>query len=398
MPAAPGALEAVALMDPGTTLRARSAIAVAAKPAGPGARPLFGDDVTAPPYDPDAAPIAAALSDAVVHRVLDARPDLRAQADKDAAASNGESAKVLGFPGSAATQATLAMAVELLALDAPATVDLALAGLLAGRPERVAILSDALGILASFPASSGGTPAVTVGRAKDSSGATTLTNVRTAPTGFVTGFTMLGHSYALQREGTAPVSAKRDGAPVTLAMLEGARAPVSSGELWSAAGVVFAKMAGSPRAGVAPGGRVRLVAAGRGVDAIATAGPGDDAQVEADVEVTGEGAIVLRAVATPSGFQGVALVLDASASPPKAAIRAWDDAGKLTELVPPAAIVPSSSYPVRITVKGSKLEAHVGATVLRASVPDGLAHGDIALAVRRGGAVEARGWSVKPAR
>ncbi len=198
----------------------------------------------------------------------------------------------------------------------------------------MALLSDALGALVAF-APSTATPAglsLVLGRARDASGTTTATNVHVAPAGYVTGFTLGGHAFSLARDDAGGISAKRDGAPVTLAMLEGARVPVSSGNVWSGGGIVFAKMAGAPRAGVSAGGRVRVVGDGRGVDAIGTAAPGDDAAVEATVEVSGESAIVVRAIATSAGFKGIALVLDASRVPTRASIRAWDDAGKLTEL------------------------------------------------------------------
>jgi hypothetical protein len=349
------------------------------------------------------APLARVLAEVSVRRALEARPDLRAQAERDAAAANAEPSKVLGVPGNPSAQSALAAAVQLLMVDAQTTVDVALAGLLAGRPQRSAILSDALGALATFAsaasgAPSGALPSLVLGSVRDPSGTVAMTSVRTAPAGFVTGFTLGGHVFVLARDDAGGMAARRDGLPVTLAMLEGVRTPVSSGEVWSAAGAVFAKMAGSPRAGVAPGGRVRLLSGGGGVDAIATAAPGDDVSVDATMELSGESAIVLRAIATPSGFRGIALVLDASSSPPKASIRAWDESGKLTELVAPTELAAAPGYPVHVAVKGAKLEARVGAIALHADVPAPLAHGDVALAVRRGASVEARGWSVKPYR
>jgi hypothetical protein len=285
--------------------------------------------------------------------------------------------------------------VQLLTVDAQSTVDLALLGLLAGQPERALLLSDALGALASFAPSTPAGFSLTVGRARDPNGTTPMTSIHTAPAGFVTGFTLGGHAFTLARDDAGAVSAKRDGAPVALGMLEGVRAPVSTGNVWSGGGIVFAKMAGTPRAGVSAAGRVRVVGDGRGVDAIATAAPGDDVAVDATVDVAGEAAIVLRAIATPGGFKGIALVLDASSSPMRASIRAWDDAGKLTEIVSPTDVAPAASYAVHLTVKGSRFDARVGATTLHADLPPGLAHGDIALAAKHGGSIETHGWTVK---
>ncbi|MGO8992517.1 MAG: hypothetical protein ACLQVI_04270 [Polyangiaceae bacterium] len=398
MPGARDGLEAVALMGPSplAPLRARGEIVTLAAPGPAASASLFGDDIAPPPVDPELAATARALGRIAVERALDSRPDLRAQAEGDAAAAHADPARVLGVPQDASAQSALAAAVQLLTIDAQTTVDLALVGLLAGRPERCAILSDALGALASF--APGNPPSLLLGRARDPSGTTTMANIRVASTGFVTGFNLAGHSFSLTRESSGGISATRDGAPVTLAMLEGARAPVSSGEVWSGGGLVFAKMAGSPRAGVSPGGRVRVLAGGagaHGVDAIATAAPADDAAVDANVELSGESAIVLRAIATPAGFKGIALILDASSSPARASIRAWDDAGKLTELAPPTDLASAASYAVHVAAKGAKLEARIGATTLQADIPAALAHGDVALAVRHGGSIEARGWTVK---
>ena len=290
MPGARDGLEAVALMGPSplAPLRARGEIVTLAAPGPAASASLFGDDIAPPPVDPELAATARALGRIAVERALDSRPDLRAQAEGDAAAAHADPARVLGVPQDASAQSALAAAVQLLTIDAQTTVNLALVGLLAGRPERCAILSDALGALASF--APGNPPSLLLGRARDPSGTTTMANIRVASTGFVTGFNLAGHSFSLTRESSGGISATRDGAPVTLAMLEGARAPVSSGEVWSGGGLVFAKMAGSPRAGVSPGGRVRVLAGGagaHGVDAIATAAPADDAAVNANVELSG---------------------------------------------------------------------------------------------------------------
>jgi hypothetical protein len=403
MPGVRENVEAVALVDLKAPLRARGevvALALAAAPVGTGTAAPFGSEIAAPLVDSELVGVARALAGVVVRHALEARADLRALAEKDAAAAGMDPSKTLGSPGEATARAELASAVALLAIDGQTTTDLALLGAIAGQPERVALLSDALGALASFVPPSPAGASLVLGRARDPNGTIPITNIRLAPAGNAIGFTLGGHAFTLARDDSGPLTVKRDGAPVTLAMLEGARAPVSSGAVWSGAGVVFAKMAGTPRAGIAPGerGRVRLVADGRGVDAIATAAPGDDAAVEASVEVSGEAAILLRAIATPAGFKGIGLVIDQSSSPPRASIRAWDDAGKLTELAPPTDLTPAPSYPIRISVKGMKLEAKVGATApttFHVDVPAGLAHGDIALAARHGGSVETRAWTVK---
>jgi hypothetical protein len=393
-------IEAVALFDPRGALRARGDV-VALRPP-PAAVASFGDDVAAPAIDPELSGAARAFAEVLVHRALEAHPELRAQVEKDVAGVKGDRQRSLGAPDTASARSTpdagsalpaLVTAVQLLEIDAPTTIDLALVRLLGGYDDPALLLSDALGALAAFaPPAPGGTSLV-LGHGRDAT--VSATNVRVAPAGFVTAFTLAGRTFTLARDGAGGLAAKRDGAPVALTMLDSARAPVSVAPVWSGGGLVFAKLAGTPRAGVSPGGRVRLIADGRGVDAIATAASGDDVAVEANVEPAGEVAIVVRAAATPAGFKGVALVIDVSGSPGRASIRAWDDAGKLTELAPPVDLPAAPKYAVRVAVRGTKLEAQVGAITLHADVPPALARGDVALAARHGSTVEATGWTVK---
>ena len=184
-------------------------------------------------------------------------------------------------------------------------------------------------------------------------------------------------------------------------MLPGARVPVSEGAVWSSSGLVFAKMQGSPRAGIAPGPRVRLVGAGaRGYDAIATAAPGDDVLVEGDVTPTGPVALAVRAIAGKDAWKGVLLALTpgvagAAGAPARASIRAIDEAGKETELAAPVDLPAAMPLHVKIVVKGSKLDASIGGVALKATVPPAFAHGDVALGARKGAALDVAGWSVR---
>ena len=186
MPGARESVEAVALFD--AALHARGDVVTVVRPSSGAAGRLFGDDIAPPPIDPDLAATARPLAGIVIRHALDAHPDLRAQADKDAAAVNADPSRMLGTPGNASAHAALASAAQLVMIDAQTTVDLALAGLVGGRPERAAILSDALGALATVAASPGAS--LVLGRARDPNGTTTMTNVRVAPAGFVTGFTL----------------------------------------------------------------------------------------------------------------------------------------------------------------------------------------------------------------
>ena len=406
------ALYTVRSGDAKPALKARGAIVTLKSPldgarAAAEAASLFGDgdEVEGAPIDASSAELARELATLAVKRALDARPELRAEADRDWKAAGGDPKTVLGVPDGGSLEATLAAAAELLVLDAPRAIDLAMVRALAGRPESAALLADALGALAAYaPATS--TPsgiAVPLGRARkdgaEGGSETVLATVlKLTPAGSVTSFTFQGHTWTIERPGGAAPNVKRDGAQLTLAMLPGARVPVSEGAVWSSSGLVFAKMQGSPRAGIAPGPRVRLVGVGaRGYDAIATAAPGDDVLVEGDVTPTGPVALAIRAIAGKDAWKGVLLVLapGAAGAPPRASIRAVDEAGKETELAAPVDLPAATPLHVKIAVKGPKLDASVGGVALKATVPAAFAHGDVALGARKGATLDVAGWSVR---
>jgi hypothetical protein len=373
--------EAVALTPMTIPLRARGEILRA---RGDESTAPFGDEVSAPSFPPEVVGIARALATVSVKHALDIRPELHAQADQDTSAA--------GDPNGLVTM------VELLALDGPRAMDLALVRAVAGHGESLALLSDAMGVLAVFTPPTPGGMTIPLGHVAEGNAPPSInaSNVRLAPAGFVSSFSLAGHGWSITRE-AGKAKATRDGQPATLAMLEHARAPVTAGPVWSS-GSVFAKMSGSPRAGVSSdpqaGVRVRLVGDG----AIATPAPGDDVVVTATVDVTGEAAIVLRAISTVAAFKGVGLVLDTTTGSLRATLRAWDGP-KSTDLGPPVPVPCASRCRVEVHVKKSYLGATVQDVEIPAVlVPAPFAHGDVALAAKSGGSIDASGWSVnKPA-
>jgi hypothetical protein len=402
-PGARGEVEALYFGEAKPKLSARGAILGVKTPleasAGDGP-PLFPEDVEGAPIDASLGEVARALATVAVHRALDVRPELRAQAERDVRAAAGDPKRLLGTPADASAESALAAAAQLLAVDAPRAIDVAMVRLLVNRPESAAILSDALGALAAYAPSTSSVSglAVPLGKPRGEGGATETipaTNVRLAPAAYVTSFVLAGHTWALARDDAGAMSAKRDGAPLTFAMLPTARMPATEGTVWSNGGVVFAKMQGTPKAGVA-GPHVRLVGTGaRGFDAIATPAPGDDVVVECDAAVRGEVAIAVRAISGRDAFKGVALVIAPGASVPRASIRTSDELGHEAELAPPVDLPASPTLHVKIVVKGSKIEATVGGVSLKATVPPAFAHGDVALAAKHGAAIEATAWSVR---
>jgi hypothetical protein len=394
-PAVKGRLEVVAPSGVDATLTARGH--VLAVDSGPPLR-MFSDDVAAVDLDTSLAKVARGLGWISARRVLDSRPELRAQAEVDARAAGGDPQKALGAPRDASPEAALASAISLLLVDAPRTIDLAMVRLLAGHAESLAILSDAMGAVATFASPSGNAKdglATSLGRARadGTTESVRVTNLVLGHGGYASSFTLLGHAWAITRDDAGHLGATRDGAKVSLASLSFARTPVTTGTLWQGSGLVFAKLAGAPRAGVAPGPRVRLVGTGAGLDAIATPAPGDDVAIEGDVTASGtsESALALRAVAGTAGMRGVAIVFAVG----RVSLRAIDDAGKATELAAPVDLPSNAPWHVRAVAKGAQLDAIVAGVKLSAPIPPALAHGDVAFAARAGAEFEITGFTVK---
>lgn len=379
-------------------------------PAPVGVSP-FGDEVDPGPTDAAASSLALELATVAVKRALDNRGDLRVQAERDVRAVAGDSKWLLGKPAKVTAEAALASALELLVTDAPRTLDLAFARFLSLHPESAAILSDALGVLAAFApgvvtpqvgvSSAAGADglAIALGKPRADTGATEttlLTGVRLAPNGPVTSFALSGHRWELTRGDSGAVTAvRRDGTPVTFAMLPTARVPVNDGISWNDAGRVFVRMQGRPRAGMASGARVRVVGMGeKGFDAIATPSPADDVVIETDLRAEGESGLVVRAAPVKEVFRGVSLVIIPS-SPPRAVLRLSDDAGVEVDLTPTQELPLAAGYHVKLTVKGTKIEALIGAIVLKATLPPSVAHGDIGLRAKKGASLEAVGLSIR---
>ncbi len=350
----------------------------------------FSDDVEAGSTDPAASDLARELSLFAVRRALDTRGELRLQADRDVRSVTGDASKLLGKTD-LSTENALASAVHLLVTDAPRTVDLAFVRFLAGRPEGAAILSDALGVLAAF-ASNTTSPdglSLAVGKPKGNDGSTesTLaTSVRLAPNGSATSFTLVGHRWEITRGDSGVVTGvRRDGQPLSLAMLPTARVPVTDAASWADGGLAFARLQGTPKGGVVGGNRVRVQGTtDKGFDAIATPAPSDDIVVEGDVRVSGDGGgIMVHAIAAKDAIRGVTLLLIPTAGPTHASLRASDESGAESDLTAGEYIPMAATYHVKISVKGTKLDAVVGGKELHATLPSAYAKGDVASAAEK---------------
>jgi hypothetical protein len=365
-------------------LRARSGAVVAvdagSRAAVTEARSPWGSEVAPPPVDEATMALVHDLASAAVRRALDQRPQLRVAVERD---------------GGEAGVTTLAAMLE---VDAERTIDAAAARLIAGNRESVAWLSDAIGALAVFATPAKGAEGLTVplGRA-DGAGSTTVraTRVSLDAAGAASALQFDAHTWRIARDNKGAVTGlMRDAAPVTAKMLPNARPAADQATSWNKEGLVFARLAGLPRAAVIAGPRVWVYGSGVS-DAIAAPSPGDDVVVEADVRIHGGPAgIAVRALpGTARAFRGIS-VLIVPGSPARAALLVGDGAGVETAAAPVVDLATSPVQHIHVAVKGQKVEAKIGAVTLGATLPSGFEHGDVALRAYPGASVEASGWKV----
>ena len=411
----PGArvdLELVYAGDDRAPLRTRGLVAFVGASSAADSSP-FGDELTPMTVDPGMSAILHDLAVLAAKRALDNRGELRLQAENDAAkaqsAPGGASGgALLGKPRAPSVDHVIGAAAHLLVLDAPRAVDLAFVRAVGGRAESAALLSDAIGALAAFAVASGSPtdrpqakPAGLSLELGKGAAATTMSAIRLAPNGAALGFTLDGHSWSIDRGAPsfAVTGVTREGQVLSLAHLPTARTPLREGSSWSDAGLSFTKLRGTPRAGIAPaekGGAptVKLVGSGpKGYDTIVTSAPGEDFVLEGELTVRGApGGIALRAANGRDAVRGALLVVTPGG---RAALVTSDDVGN--EAVLGAQIEPAPSMPVhvKITVKGTKIEAVVGAITVAGTLPATMSKGDVGLVAKRGASVDVAGFSLK---
>lgn len=363
----------------------------------------FSGEIAAGPHDPVTSAIDLDLSVLAARRALDNRGELRLQCERDAVAAQNDPKKLLGRPRGPGVDQVIGAAVHLLMLDAPRAMDLAFMRLLDGRRESAALLSDALGALAVFAPTpgdrSGQGPRFVLAKPGGSGEAT---NVRLAPNGVVTGLSFDGHAWSIDRPSPtfAVTAVTRDTQPIALSSLPSARPPLREAESWSESGYTFAKLRGTPQASLAPssgkggGPTVKMLGvAGRGYDAIATSPPAADFVVEGDLTVSGgPGGIAVRAVQGRDAVRGALLVVTPNG---RTVLATSDDAGKEALLGAPLDPSPAMPVHVKITVQGTKIEAEIGKTTLKGTLPATLGKGEVAVVAKRGATVEITGLVVK---
>jgi hypothetical protein len=383
----PGAREGTAAIvfsdQPASRLRARSGTVVTIDAASTAslteANSPWGNEVAPPPVDEATLAVVRDLTLAAVRRALEQRTKLRAAVEHD---------------GGEAAVSTLAAMIE---VDASRTIEAVAARYLAGKRESAARLSDAVGALAVFATAPKGVDglAVPVGRGEAGDDGTRLTHLVLDASGAAAALQYGTHTWRIVRNDQGDIARLlRDGAPVNVKMLPNARPPAEQATSWSAAGLVFARLAGTPRAAVMSGPRVWVYGSGVS-DAIVTPSPGDDVLVEADLRVNGGAAgIALRAV--PGGaraFKGVS-VLIVPGTTPRAALIVGDGTGVEIAAAPVVDLASGPLQHVRVSVRRSKVEARVGGATLEATLPEGFEHGDVALRAYAGASIEASAWKM----
>jgi hypothetical protein len=210
LPALGDGLEAIVVGGDAATLTARSGILVMPDAPGGNAAPavLWGGDVRSPSGDGWTVAAARGLATAAVSRALARSDALRAQVDRDGGGNE------------------VAAITAMLLIDGPLAVEVAAARLLGGARESAARLADAIGALAvlapAAPAAAG--MAFPVGPATKGPATTQMTRVVTGVTGAATTFRLESHTWLFDHDDSGAVTGmRRDGVPVTKAMLVAAR-------------------------------------------------------------------------------------------------------------------------------------------------------------------------------
>lgn len=402
----PGArvdLEVVYAGEDRGPLRARGVAAFVS--AAPAETNPFGDELSPTTVDPNVSSVVHDLAVLAVKRALDNRGELRLQAEHDAAAAHGDPTKMLGKVRAPSVEHVIGAAAHLLVLDAPRAVDLAFVRVVGAHPESAALLSDAIGALAAFPSATAPGAAAPGGLSLElgkGSGSTTMSAIRLAPNGAAIGFTLEGHNWAIDR--TTPAysvtGVTRDGQLLSLSHLATARTPLRDGSTWAEGGWSFTKLRGTPRVGIAPahepGGApiVKVVGSGpKGYDAIVTTAPGEDFVLEGELTVhDAPGGLTFRATNGRDAVRGALLVVTPGG---RAVLATSDNQGNESLLAAPVDPAPAMPVRVKITVKGTKVEAVIGSTTLSGTLPATLAKGDVGLVARRGASVDFAGFSLK---
>jgi hypothetical protein len=217
LPALRDKVEAVVVGGDADTLKGRSGVVTTPVDPGGNAGPilLWGGEVRSPPGDGWTTAVARGLATASVARTID-----RLESAHDAIAYAG------GPPAIAATTA-------MLILNGPLAIDVAATRLLSRGKESAASLAGAIALLADSLTPVGKPPAadlkIPVGPSRPTGLAPQVTELTLSGDGTAFRFRLDGHTWQFGHDDHGNVSGmRRDGAPITKAMLAAARPTTGS--------------------------------------------------------------------------------------------------------------------------------------------------------------------------
>jgi hypothetical protein len=303
-----------------------------------------------------------------------------------------------------------AHAAQLLLLDAPRALSLALVHAAVGRMEPVEQLALGLSVIAS---GADGQPRdeVTAGRVVDSGGVVPVEISKIRSTGGrVDRFTIEGHDYALQRAADGRVQAvQRDGKPVDVPSIPFARLPTIAAESWplssrkgdKAEAPVLRRLFGKPEVGLPGDDRIVVRSAPTpGRAAVMLVGPSDEIDVELELTCHGApGALILRASAGSTSYAGVAVFVEPGDAP-RGWVVALDGSGGKFPLTNPTPLAKPGprGHRIKATLKRDGVRVTVGDRTLSAALPSFLVGGggNVGFAPGEPGELDIRALELRP--
>lgn len=369
---------------------------------------LFSDDVTSVSPDVAFAEAAGSVAMLATEHAFAQKPSLGERAR--AATARAVAAGIKGFLaiapskfvlpadgggalGAPSPELVLAGAVQLLLIDAPRAIDLAVIGAAEGFPGRLEQLAIALSILAA----DGKHAPLGKTRADGSVEAVDATDVAFEGD-VVSGFSFAGKRFTIGAGKDGGFIAQIDGAAPRLTSLASYHPHVEASESWSVGLTTYQKLFGEPRAVGLDDGRFLVEGSHAGLDAIAAGPSAADVEVTATVLPSGAGGgLLVRGSAAKVSYTAVTLRLLPESG--KAELLFVDSRGQARELGPSTDLpkpMPPKGYLVALRVAGDKVTGKVGNRTLTGTLEQDVPEGRAGLFALAEGHLEIRDFKVKP--
>ena len=305
-----------------------------------------------------------------------------------------------GVPG-ATPAALISYAVQMLLVDAPRSLDLAMIRAAEGFDAPLQQLLTALGVLAT-----GREKAKIISLGSTGAGGT-LSNTEFTELTYegdrVRSFRLGDDLYVVGRVKDRVTLRKNGEAPLAHE-LAGFQLETSQRGPWTSQGIAFEPLYGRPEAGVIGDGRFVLVAPDQagGFDSVVAGGTAADMETSAQIQFdAGGGGLIARASVGPSSFAGVALSIRGG-DKPTAQLLHVDGKARAFAITGAKSLKPpkkSAGYRLTLKVKGDKVTATVDGLKLKGKLERRLSPGRAGLLVMPGGKLTVRKFksSVKDA-